>query len=82
MNLFIVTYDLIKPGKDYQKLIDKLTAMNAKRVLLSVWALKSASTAGALRDTLKDYIDSNDRLLVVQSADWASWRAMVDINTV
>lgn len=82
MKLFFISYDLRIPGQDYPKLIDKLTTMGAKRVLLSMWALRGNYTAGGLRDMLKDYLDSNDRLFVVESADWAGWRAMVDVNTV
>jgi hypothetical protein len=82
MKLFFISYDLRIPGQDYPKLIDKLTSMGAERVLLSMWALRGNYTASGLRDTLKDYLDSNDRLLVVENANWASWRAMIDINSV
>lgn len=82
MKLFFISYDLRIPGQDYPKLIEKLTGMGARRVLLSMWALRGNYTAVGLRDGLKEYLDRNDRLVVVESATWASWDAMVDINTV
>jgi hypothetical protein len=82
VNLFFITYDLVKPGKDYQKLWDKLKNLGCQRVLLSVWAVRGNYTAADLRDVLKDFIDANDRLLVVQSADWATWAAMISPNKI
>ena len=80
MALFFISYDLLKPGKDYQKLIDKLESMGAKRVLLSMWALRGNYTAVGLRDMIKPYMDTNDRLLVDQSETWAASNAMTKIN--
>lgn len=82
MKLFYVSYDLRVPGQDYPKLIERLTSLGARRVLLSMWALRGNYTTAGLRDTLKAYLDSNDRLVVVESADWSSWNAMVDVNTI
>jgi hypothetical protein len=65
MDLFSVSYDLLKPGKDYSALINRLKLHGARRVLLSQWMLKSNMTAAQLRDDLKMFIDSNDRLLVI-----------------
>ena len=81
MNLFVISYDLIA-GKDYQRIINKLTAMGAKRLLLSMWVLRGYYTASDLRDTLKGHIDSDDRLVVVQVADWATSNALVNMNNV
>ncbi len=82
MKLFFVTYDLLKPGKNYDELYAALERLGAKRVLLSVWALTGSHTAVGLRDSLKKHMDSNDRLLVIESADWAASNAMTKINDV
>ena len=82
---YLISYDLVKPGKDYKDLIDQLERLGCKRVLLSQWVVRWNSTsAAAIRDALRTYIDGNDRLLVtcIDSADWASWNAMVDINSI
>ena len=39
-------------------------------------------TAAQLRDHLKQYIDSNDRLLVTEMGDWATYNALVKINDI
>jgi hypothetical protein len=80
MGLFLVTYDLMKPGQSYQTLFDALAALGAKRILLSTWVLKSASSAAQLRDHFRQYIDDNDRLFVCQISDWAGYNLMYDIN--
>lgn len=80
MKRFLVSYDLLSPGRDYNALTSALKALGASRVLLSQWVLKGNYTALQLRDHLRQYIDQNDRLLVNDFSDWASWGAMVDIN--
>ena len=81
--LYVISYDLRKPGRDYKSLTDALKGIGAQRVLESVWAARRDQTsAEKLRDYFKKFIDSNDRLLVVAVSDWATWNAMVDINKV
>lgn len=72
MSTALITYDLCKPGRNYQPLWDRLEALGAVRVLESVWAIKTAASAVAIRDDLLRFIDSNDRLLVgiITSAAW------------
>ncbi len=81
---YLISYDLDKPGQNYPKIITELESMGAQRVLYSQWvANRTGTTSEGLRNYLKQFIDTNDRLLVVAlSDDWASYRAMVDINTV
>ena len=80
MATFFVTYDLMKQ-KDYPKLWDRLQRYyGAKRVLLSVWVLKGHHSARGIRDDLTNYIDSDDKLLVIESIDWAGLRLMVSPN--
>ena len=84
--LYIISYDLIAPGQDYEPLWAELNRLGAKRVLQSQWAVRRTNTNPiALRDHLKRFIDANDRLLVTAPRGqdgWASWRAMFDINDV
>lgn len=71
MTKYFISYDLIK-DKDYKRLYSELERLGAKRVLESVWCLKhSSTTAVKLRDHFTDFVDSDDRLLVIQSATWA-----------
>ena len=52
MALFFISYDLMTPGKDYQRLYDKLAALGAQRVLLSLWAVRG-NAFSRCRDWLK-----------------------------
>jgi hypothetical protein len=83
MKKFLVSYDLDKPGQDYPRIWKELERLGAKRALYSQWVMKSDWTAAQLRDYFRDFIDSNDRLLVVSlEDDWASQNAMFKISTM
>lgn len=79
---YVVSYDLTRPGQNYPELWKALESLGGKRVLLSQWAVHAKGPAEALRDWLTPHIDSTDRLLVmdVNSGDWASLRALVNLN--
>lgn len=64
MALYLISYDLVKPEKDYPKLIDFLEKAGAKKVLLSDWMLKTADSREAVFNAAKAHIDGNDRLMV------------------
>ena len=76
MAKFYVAYDLDKPGQNYPNLWDELDSLGAQRVQDSVCALESKSTAVAIRDTLQQHIDKNDRLLVVKSVA-SAWQNLM-----
>ena len=78
--LYVVSYDLNKPGQDYPKIITELERLGAKRVLLSQWGVRlNNMTAQKLRDHLWSFMDSNDRILVVET-EGTGWSAMNLIN--
>lgn len=85
MPIFAISYDLIK-RKDYEPLWAELRRIGAQRYLLSQWAVRRADsvTAGNLLDHLKGFVDADDRLFVtrIDTADWASWNALIDLNKV
>lgn len=78
MAYFLISYDLISPGKDYSRLTTALTQAGAQRVLLSTWAMSADNSARGIRDWLKQFVDENDRLAVTQitSTTYATWNAM------
>jgi len=84
MALYLVTYDLRNPDFDYSGLTAKLQELGAKRVQDSVWMLRNkGTTTAALRDELTPHVHSKkDRLLVAKVKDWASRKAMADINGI
>jgi hypothetical protein len=77
MSAFLVTYDLRQPGRDYKRLYDRLSGWRAVHALESVWLIDAGTTAGALRDDLRGYIDTNDRLFVVEIKGATAWTTMM-----
>lgn len=66
MTTFTVSYDLIK-RKDYQALWDELARLGAHRTQDSYWLVNVIQTsAKALHDHLKQYVDADDRLWVAE----------------
>lgn len=79
VNAYLISYDLDKPGQNYGRLERALQEFGAVRVLFSQWVLKSKATAAQLRDHFQKSIDTNDRLLVTEVGDWASYNTLVKV---
>jgi len=85
MPLFLIAYDLDKPGRNYDAVHKRLEEWGAKRVLESTWMLLTNLTTEEMRDTLtgtEGLLDSNDRLVVVRVKIWSSFRPMADIHEI
>lgn len=81
--LFILAYDLVTPGQDYAQLHNVLATFQAVRVQDSVWAFRRYNTdADGLVRYFRNFVDTNDRLLVVAVDEWGSLNSYVDINKV
>ena len=80
--LYLLSYDLIKPEKDYVDLIAYLKKIGGKKVLLSEWLVTSALTSKALCDAvhLNGKMDANDQILVLEACNNAIWRPKLDIT--
>jgi hypothetical protein len=65
MALFCISYDLIK-GKDYQKLWDELDRLGGHKALESFYLVALTNTASEVRDHLRDFVDSDDMLMVIE----------------
>ena len=81
---YLIAYDLDQPGQNYDGIISALEKLGAYRAQYSLWLLaKSPDTAAQIRDYLAQFIDGNDRLLVVAVQNYAAWRnLMVNSQTV
>jgi molybdopterin biosynthesis enzyme len=81
---YYVAYDLVKASiEQYTKLCNELRRLGAKEVLKSDWVVRWSGTSVGLRDHLKKFIHSDDRIVAVQmNGDWASYDALADINTI
>ncbi len=76
MNTHLISYDLIRPGKDYTHLIAHLKRYSTwARPLESVWLIKSSLTAEQVRNAVRAHMDANDKILVIdvtkRAAAWA-----------
>lgn len=77
MSVFLISYDLRSPGRDYKNLYDGIRRLGKSvRTLESVWVVHSSSSVTAVRDALARHMDKNDGLLVVQTARNAAWRSV------
>ncbi|MDA2385408.1 CRISPR-associated protein Cas2 [Bacillus cereus] len=67
MNSFLISYDLITSGKDYDKIAKKIENYpNPKRILESVWIVNSNETSQQIAQGLKSVTDNNDTIFVVK----------------
>lgn len=82
MALFFLDYDLRKQ-RNYQSLYDELAKFKAVRMLESNWCFNRLNTtAAALRNHFKQYIDADDGLRVAEVADWATYNALKPPNSL
>ena len=71
--LYFVDCDL-RNQRDYSKLYEALQSLGAIQVLESTYCFEYDNTsAAAIRDHLKQFIDADDGLAVTQVSDWATW---------
>ena len=83
MAVYVISYDLNAPGKDYQALYDELDRLGASRILLSQHAVNRTNTdAAGFRDHLWTFMDTNDRLLVMarNSGNWAGMNLITKLS--
>lgn len=75
MSLFIVSYDLVKEkiGFDYGPLSKALTAIGGLKTQFSVWLVENSGTQRSIYKQLKPFIDSDDRLMVVEITKRPNW---------
>ncbi len=62
--VYSISYDLLKPGQNYDSLIARLVALGAVKVEYSQWVLKTATLdATSIRNDLARFMDANDLYL-------------------
>lgn len=77
MAVFMVTYDLNKPGKNYEPLLAAIRRFPHCYALKSAFFIESTSNASAITGALMVHLDSNDALYVLRiSREWAANRPM------
>lgn len=73
----IITYDLHKPGQNYDALIAKIKAYGTWAFLTrSTYLIMTANTVVQVRDNLKTVLDSNDSLFVGVAPPPSAWTGL------
>ncbi len=79
MPTYIISYDLNRPGQDYEGLYEAIKSLGSWwHHLDSTWVVVTAKTATQVRDALIPEIDSNDKVLVVRSGGEGAWKGFND----
>lgn len=81
--IYTIQYDLTNPGQNYEKLIAaiKRTWPDWAKPLESCFIVISTMNASQIRDSLTPYLDTNDKLLVLQAgSNWASWNIAKEVS--
>lgn len=82
MKTYLVSYDLNKPGKNYDKLIEAIKGYGTWwHHLDSTWIIKTNNTAVEIRDYLWKHMDSSDELLVVRLSGEGAWQGFNDAGS-
>lgn len=76
MATYLVSYDLIGK-KDYERLFEHLRTYTTRaRPLASLWTIVTEKSATEIRDGINQYVDADDKVLVVKSAGVGAWRGL------
>lgn len=81
--LMLISYDLNSPGQDYQGLFSAINSCGeTNHCLGSTWLLHTGLTVSQVQQALRQHMDSNDYLMVVditgQSRDGWMLRSVWD----
>ncbi len=67
----LITYDLHAPEKNYEDLTNAIQKNGkAKRILDSVWVVRTHLLPNEFAKQLQNLIDADDKLFVTQMGDW------------
>lgn len=76
MALFLITYDLRKPGRNYTSLTALLAqTWKGKKIAESVWLVELNCGAAQARDFVQQTVDPNDRIAVIELKPGSDWAA-------
>jgi hypothetical protein len=78
MNTLLISYDLIRPGQNYKRLIDFIQSHDYwAKPLESLYLIKSSSSDESIRDQITSIIDINDKVIVINvTKDSAVWKGL------
>lgn len=66
--IYVISYDLNKPGQDYAKLYDALKSFSSWwHYLGSTWLISTNNNATEIFNKLKSHLDNSDRILIIKA---------------
>jgi hypothetical protein len=73
-----ISYDLFKPGQDYESVIEKIKELGSwAKIHKSYWYVNSSFTASQAVDHIKPALDTNDKVYVVDATNnVAAWNSL------
>lgn len=73
MAVYLITYDLKQPGRNYQPVYEYLKRFTHCKGMESVWLLETSKSTASILDDLKSLTDKSDVVFVTRlQRDWAS----------
>ena len=79
---YFISYDLNNPGQNYDNLIEAIKKYGTYcKMNKSDWIISTNDNATTIRNNLKKYLDSNDRLFVGQLTGVAAWSGYQESTT-
>ena len=79
---YFISYDLNNPGQNYDNLIEAIKKYGTYcKMNKSDWIICTNDDATTIRNNLKKYLDSNDRLFVGQLTGVAAWSGYQESTT-
>ena len=75
MKVYLITYDLNNPHKDYSSLYEKIKSLGRWwHYLDSTWIVATRNSSSQINDILKAVLDSDDGILVIEvKNDYNGW---------
>ena len=68
--VYVISYDLRKPGKDYTGLIEQLQySPRWWHYLASTWLISTTESASQLYNRLAAHLDGNDSILIIDAGN-------------
>lgn len=79
---YFISYDLNNPGQNYDNLIEAIKKYGTYcKMNKSDWIICTNDDVTTIRNNLKKYLDSNDRLFVGQLTGVAAWSGYQESTT-
>lgn len=67
MNAVLITYDLKKPGRNYNAVYELLAQLGARQLTESTYLVRSGYSLKAIADAMAQRVDPNDYYFVVEA---------------